>query len=249
MLPVSDRMTGDPRVAEWVRSRQIRVALFLPQYAKNTATGEVRGIGMGFVAIEIARVLAARLRIEPTLIELPTPPSAVECIKAGTCDMAFLGIEPSRAAEIDFSPPIVQFGYTIMVPPHSPIRSVTEVDRAGIRIAVVRNHASTSALARMATHAALIASDLPDQAFEMLRDGQADAFAAPREQLLDYCSALPGASVLPDDYGTNNVGIALAKGSAGPLAYISEFVEQAKASGLVGRIIARGGLHGFNVAP
>jgi len=39
------------------------------------------------------------------------------------------------------------------------------------------------------------------------------------------------------------------KGQAARLAYISEFIEQAKASGLVQQAIERAGLRGYQVAP
>jgi polar amino acid transport system substrate-binding protein len=242
-------LAADPRIADVVKSGRIRLALFLPQYAKDAATGEIRGLGVGYIAIEFARGLAERLRVEMTIVEHPTPLKALDCIKSGACDLAFLGIEPSRVAEIDFSPPAIQFDYTFLVPAASSLDRVASADRRGRRIAVVRNHASTFALTRIVKHAELIGSDLPDAAFELLRDGNADAFAAPREVLDDYSVKLPGSRVLDDSYGINNVGIALRKGQAGRLAFISEFAEDAKASGLLERIITRGGLHGFRIAP
>jgi polar amino acid transport system substrate-binding protein len=239
---------ADPRVADLVQSGKIRAALFLPQYTKDPVTGELRGLGMGYVAIELLRALAARLGIEMHVIENPTPPKAVECLKTNACDVAFLGIEPARAAEVDFSPPVVAFDYTYLVPMGSAIRSVADIDRSAVRIAMVSNHASSLALIRTVKRAKLVGAEMPDTAFEMLRAGHADAFAAPREQLLDYSAKLPGSRVLEDSYGINLVGMAVPKGEAERLAYISEFIEEAKASGLVQRIIERGGLRGFQVA-
>jgi len=43
--------------------------------------------------------------------------------------------------------------------------------------------------------------------------------------------------------------MALPKGQTGRLAYITEFIEEAKTSGLVQRAIERGGLRGVQVAP
>ena len=57
-------MPTDPRVADIVQAGKLRLAIFLPQYTKDPRTGALRGIGMGFVAIELGRVLAARLGIE-----------------------------------------------------------------------------------------------------------------------------------------------------------------------------------------
>jgi len=162
--------------------------------------------------------------------------------------VAFLGIEPSRAAEVDFSPPVIQFDYTYLVSAGSLIRSIADADRPGVCIAVVRNHASTMALSRLVKHAKLLDSELPDIAFGLLRAGNADALALPRETLSGYSMMLPGSRVLQDRYGINRVAMAIPKGHSGRLAYISEFIEEAKASGLIQRAIERGGLHGIQVA-
>jgi polar amino acid transport system substrate-binding protein len=238
---------GDPRVADLVQAGRIRVALFPPQYVQDPATGELRPFAAGVISMELARGLARRLGVEVQLVGQPTPPKAVECVKAA-CDVVIVGIEPSRAAEVDFSPPVIQFDYTYLVPAGSAIDSIADVDRPGIRIAVVRNHASTFALSRIVKHGELVAADMPDAAFDLLRAGDVHAFAAPREALLDYSVKLPGSRVLTDAYGVNVVGLAVRKGQDGRLAYVSEFIEEAKASGLIQRAIEGAGLRGVRVA-
>jgi polar amino acid transport system substrate-binding protein len=239
---------ADPRIADLVRSGTIRLALFLPQYVDDPASGALRGVGTGVIAIEIARALAARLGIEAALIALPTPTKTVEALKHGGCDVAFLGIEPSRATEVDFTSAVFEFDYTYLVPARSTIRSSADAERAGVRVAIVSSHASALALRRSASQAELIGSELPDAAFALLAAGRADAFALPREQLLDYSAKLPGSRVLDDSYGINRVAIAVQKGRSGWRAFFSEFVEDAKASGLIAQIIAGGALRGFQVA-
>lgn len=182
------------------------------------------------------------------IVEQPTPRAALDCIKAGGCEFAFLGIEPSRAAEIDFTPAVFQFDYSFLVPAGSSLRQFADVDRAGIRIAVVRNHASTMALTRMVKHAELVGFDLPDDTFNALRDAKSEAFAAPRQILVEYSEKLPGSRVLDEGYGVNRVGIAVAKHRQGLLSYLTEYVEVAKASGLIARLIGDAGLRGFKVA-
>jgi polar amino acid transport system substrate-binding protein len=244
-----NRRADDPQVGDLVQAGKIRAALFLPQYTNDPLTGELRGLGTGILGIAIAQALAARIGVEARMVGYPTPSKVVESLKASACDFGFLGIEPSRAAEIDFSPPVFQFDYTYLVPPLSAIRSASDADRSGVRIAVVRNHASTLALSRIVKHAELVGSELPDAAFDLLRAGNADAFAFPRDVLLDYSVKLPGSRVLEDRYGINRVGVAIRKGQTGRLAYISEFVEEAKASGMIKLAIERGGLRGFRVEP
>jgi polar amino acid transport system substrate-binding protein len=139
--------------------------------------------------------------------------------------------------------------FTYMVPAGSSIRSVTDADKTGIRIAAVRSHASTLALSRILKRAEMVSVEIPDQAFELIRSGRADAWASPRPPLLEYVAQLPGARVLDDHYGANLQSMAVPKSQAGRLAYISEFVEEAKTSGLVQRAIERAGERGIEVAP
>jgi polar amino acid transport system substrate-binding protein len=89
----------------------------------------------------------------------------------------------------------------------------------------------------------------PDPTFELLRTGQADAFASIRPVLLEYSSKLPGSRVVEDQYGANLLGMVVSKGQPARLAYIREFVEQAKASGLVHQAIERAALPGHQVVP
>jgi len=234
---------ADPRVADLVQAGKIRSALFLPQYTKDEVTGELRGVGPGMVAIEL-RGLAARLGIEVLLAGLETPIEVLECLKTGACDVAFMGITASRAAEVDFSSPVIQFDFTYLVPAGSSIFGGEDADRPGVRIAVVRNHASTIALNRIVQHAKLIATDVPEAALDMLRAGNADALASARDLLVDYSAKLSGSRVLKDAYGGNLTGMAVRKGEVRRLAYFNDFVEEAKPSGLIQRAIEHAGCRG-----
>jgi polar amino acid transport system substrate-binding protein len=139
--------------------------------------------------------------------------------------------------------------YTLLVPAGSSIEKIAGADRPGVRIAVVRDHASTLTLSRIVKHAELTYAATPDPTFELLRTGQADAFASVRPVLLAYAAKLPGSRVLEDHYGSNLIGMVVPKGQTGRLAYISEFIEQAKASGLVQQAVERASLPGHRVAP
>jgi polar amino acid transport system substrate-binding protein len=237
---------ADPRVAALAAAGAIRLALFLPQYAEDAAG--VRGIGTGFIAIEIVGALAARLGIVARIIKYPSPKDAVAGLQDGACDVAFLGIEPSRIAVVDFSPALFQFDYSLLVPAGSTIGSLEDADRAGRCIGLVDEHASALALRRIVKQAELIGVDLPESAFDLLRDQKVDALAFPRDQLIEFAERLPGARVLAKGYGVNRVGMAVAKRSAGLLSYLSDFAAEAKAAGLVQRSIERGRLCGFDVA-
>jgi polar amino acid transport system substrate-binding protein len=171
----------------------------------------------------------------------------MECLNTGVCDVAFMGLE--RAGKVGLSSPVLELDYTYLVPAGSSIRRMADVDRPGVRIAAVRNHLSTLALSRILQHAELVTAETPDAAFALLRSGNFDAMVQVRSALLDYSAKLPGSLVLEDRYGVNHGAIVVATGQTGRLAYINEFVEEAKASGLVQRAIELAGLCGVQVAP
>ena len=96
---------------------------------------------------------------------------------------------------------------------------------------------STLSLSRLVKHAELVYAGTPEPTFDLLRSGRADAFASVGFVLQGFSSRLPGSRLLEGRYGANPLAMAVAKDRAGRLAYITEFVEDAKASGLAQRAI------------
>jgi len=239
---------ADPRVADLARTGELRVGLFLPQYTKDPGNGELRGVGAHIVSIALARALAARIGVAAKFVEYTAPPEVVECLKGRRCDLGIMGVDPIRAADTGLSPPFIQFDFTHLVPPGSSIRTIADAHGPEIRVAVVRGHASTFALARVLKANRFVEAATPDQAFDLLRSGRADTFASSRPTLLDYSAAVPGSRVLEDRYGVNLVALAVPKGDAGRLSYVSEFIDEMRRSGWLQRVIDSAGLRGFEVA-
>jgi polar amino acid transport system substrate-binding protein len=239
----------DQRVADIARAGKIRVGLHLPQFVQDPATGEIKGQGTGAVIVQIAQALGTQLGVKVELVGHPSPPKLIECLQANACDTGFLGFVPGRTSEVGFTPPYIMVPFTMMVSASSTARRIADVDKPGIRIAAVRNHASTLALRRVVKQATIVDVEIPDEAFELVRSGRADAWASPRPPLLEYAPKLAGARVLDDRYGENLQSMAVPKDQIGRLAYISEFLEIARGSGLVKRAIERAGEHGMEVVP
>jgi len=217
----------DPRVADLIRAGRVRVAL-------------LGGVAPG-IAMDLARAFATRLGIDVVTIEYATPAAVLESLKAGACDVGFLVIDPARAAVVDFSPPYLERDFTYLVPAGTKIRTAADADQPGVRIAVVRTHASELALSRIVKHAELVRTESLDAAFDLLRGGNVEAFASARRDLVKYSGQMPGSQVLADRYGASFSAIAVPKGHAGRLAYVTEFLEEAKASGVVQRALERSG--------
>jgi polar amino acid transport system substrate-binding protein len=244
---IANAQTADSRVADLVRAGKLRagVGVVAPHWAvKDPQTGELRG-----VAVDVARALARRLGIELVAVEYPSPPAVLGGLKDSAWDVGFLAIDPSRATVVDFSPPYLQIDATYLVSDGSPIRNVTEADQPGVRIAVTSKSVEEIVLSRSLKRAELRSVDTISAGFDLLRAKNADVLAAPRPALLPLSSRLPGSRVLTDRFHAAFGAMAVPKGQTARLAYIAEFVEEAKASGLVQRAIEGANVRGVQVAP
>jgi polar amino acid transport system substrate-binding protein len=143
----------------------------------------------------------------------------------------------------------MQSDFTYLVPAGSSIRNVADADQPGVRIAVPRGDASDLRLSKILNRAELVRTDSIAAAMNLLRTGHGDAYAGPRPVALVESAQLPGSRVLEDGFAMISLAAFVPKGNAARLAYVSEFIEEAKASGLVQRTIERAGLRGVQVAP
>jgi polar amino acid transport system substrate-binding protein len=167
----------------------------------------------------------------------------------GVWDIGLIGAEPQRAETIAFSPAYVEIEATYLVPAGSPLKAIADVDRAGVRIAVTGRSAYGLWLDRNIKHATLVRSDTLDSAYEQFARDKLDALAGLRPRLLSDVKKLPGARILDGQFTAVQQAIGTARKNTAAAAYLRDFVEEAKASGLVARLIARHKVVGLSVAP
>jgi len=235
----------DPRVGDLVQAGKIRVGLGLGSPAsaiKDAATGEMRGL-----ALELALALAAKIGVELQPVCYPRPGMVLDGVQADEWDVTFLVADPTRATVVDFSPAYLQSDFTYIVQEGSSIRTVEDADQPGVRIAVPRGDTSDLHLTRLLKRAELMRAESIAAAVDLVRTGNASAYAAPRFLLLEEAARLPGTRVLNDGFAAIYNVAMIPKGNAGLLAYVSEFIEEVKASGLVQQLVERGALRGVQV--
>jgi polar amino acid transport system substrate-binding protein len=211
---------------------------------RDRSSGEPRG-----VAIDLTRELARRLGVPVTLVDYDSVATMVDAAKTGAWDIAFLGIDPARAGDIAFTEAYLQIEATYLVPAGSRLRAVADVDDAGVRVAAPARANYELYLSRTLQRARLVRAPTADAAFELLVTGEVEALAGLRQALLGLAPKLPGSRLLDGEFMAVQQAVGMPRGREAGLAYLREFVEEAKASGLVARAIERTGAHGVSVAP
>lgn len=216
-------------------------------------TGKLRaGINAGnaltrVVGAELARELGRRLGAEVVLIEYPTPGAVTDAVGA-EWDIAFIAADPERAGTIAFTPAYVELDATYLVRADSSIRTVADADRDGARIATGRTSAYTFVLRRQLTRAEVV-FPAEDEALAGLQAGTITALAGLRFGLLGISARVPGMRVLIDNITRAQQAIAVPKANMAALQYVSAFVADVKANGLLAGAIRQTGLIGASVAP
>jgi polar amino acid transport system substrate-binding protein len=221
----------------------INMANFLLVTGKS-ATGDPDG-----VAPDMAREIATRLGVPVKYVPFKTPGELADMAGKGVWDIGLIGAEPQRAETIAFSPAYVEIEATYLVPAGSPLKAIADVDRAGVRIAVTGRSAYGLWLDRNIKHATLVRSDTLDSAYEQFARDKLDALAGLRPRLLSDVTKLPGARILEGQFTAVQQAIGTARKNTAAAAYLRDFVEEAKASGLVARLIERHKVVGLSVAP
>jgi polar amino acid transport system substrate-binding protein len=206
---------------------------------RDPATGETKG-----VTFDLGRELARRLGVPFEPVEFRRIAEILEALKIGQVDVTVANATAARARDVDFTPAILDLELGYLVPPGSPVRSMGDVDRPGMRVGVTQGSTSQCTLSQQFKNAAVVPAPSIKGGIEMLSLGKVDAFATNKASLFEMSDALPGSRVLDGRWGSEHLAIAIPKGRDQGMAYLRRFAEDAKAEGLVRRAVERAGLRG-----
>ena len=224
---------------------KLRVGINLSNFllTRTEPNGEHAG-----VAVDLGRELARRLGVSAVILPYESPGKLADAAKSNVWDVGFLGAEPQRANEIDFTAAYVEIEATYLVPPGSPIQSIAEIDRDGVRIAISGKSAYDLYLTRNLKHAQLVRETGADNVFKRFVDDKLDALAGLKPRLITDQKNLPGSRILDGRFTAVQQAIGTPKGRSEGARYLREFAEDVKKSGLVAQLIEKNNVRGLTVA-
>jgi len=211
---------------------------------RDPKTGE----GLG-IAVDLAREFGRRLGVPVELVGYNSGGQLTAGLKAGGWDVAFLAFEQGRTNEISFSAPFAEADATYLVPAGSPLRTAADVDQKGVRIAVSAKGGNHLFLTRTLRNATLVRAPSPAATFKLFVADKLEAYANLKPSLLASADKLPGSRVVEGRYTVIGYSAGVPRGRDAGAKYLGEFIEDAKASGLVARSIEKYAVRGLTVAP
>jgi polar amino acid transport system substrate-binding protein len=210
----------------------------------DPAGGAPRG-----VSGELARELARRLGVGIDYVTFEAAGKVSEALKAGLWDVAFLAVDPVRAAGIAFTPPYVVIEGVYLVHKDSSFRSVEDVDRDGVRIAAATGSAYDLYLSRALKHATLVRRPSGPEALEMFLKDRLEAAGGVRQPVTAFAEAHPETRVIAERFMAIEQAMGTPRGRDAGTAYLRKFIEEMKASGFVARALKDSGQGDATVAP
>jgi len=203
------------------------------------------------VSVDLSRELARRLGVPIELTTFEAAGKVFEGIKAGSVDLAFIAIEPVRAAEIEFSSPYVLIEGGYMVAKDSPLKVVEDVDRPGIKIAVGLNSAYDLFLTRTIKNAQVVRAHTGggEAMIELFLKDKLDVVAGVKPVLVEYAKTNAAMRVMDGRFMVIQQSMGVPKGRTTAARYVRTFVEDVKASGFVADALKRSNQTDATVAP
>lgn len=233
-------------VAELAPTGVLRAAINMGNFllvTGKTASGDPAGVAPDMAA-EIGKQLGVPVRYVP----YERPSTLADAAGTNAWDIGLIGAEPQRAAKIAFSDAYCEIEATYLVHPGSPLKSVADVDRAGVRISVRRGAAYCLWLERNIKHATVMSFEAADAPLNQFIAEKLDALAALKPGLLDDVKKVPGGTILPGHFMTVQQAIGTGKPNPAGAKFLQDFVADAKKSGLVARLIEKHRVAGLSVA-
>ena len=213
-----------------------------PVIVQRGGQGEFLGIGPA-LARELARRIGARIEFAP----YETAGKLAGAVDAW--DVAFLAIDPERAADIAFTPAYVHIEGTYMVRADSPVASVDAMDQPGRRIAVGLKTAYDLFLTRHIRHAEIVRAPTSQDAIDVFVAQGLDAVGGVRQALAAAAQAHAGHRVLDGHFMVIRQAAGVRKDRTNAHAFVAAFIEETKASGFVARALQESGVQGATIAP
>ena len=240
---------GPAAMTELAPTGKLRFGVaFAPEQSTFFVSKDATGTPHGVTA-DLANDLARSIGRPIEFMLAPNTGVLTDALTSGALDVAFMPVDDERRNKLAIGPVYFIGQNTYLVRAGSDIKTIAEVDRPGVRVIGIANTTTIRGAAATLSKTKIEPAVSVDVALEMMRSGQADAFALTRDTLLSMSQKVPGSRVLDGAFREVSIAIVVPKNRPEALAYVSKWLESAKASGVVRKAFDDSGFGNAEVAP
>jgi polar amino acid transport system substrate-binding protein len=196
------------------------------------------------VIADLGQALAARLGVPFELVDLKTQTELLAAVSEGRVDFSGTNASSARVLLMDFTRPMLDFELGYLVLPGSPVSTIADVNRPGVRIGVTQGSTSQTTLPAILKNATVLPVPSLKAAGEMLTRRDIDAYATNKPILLGLSDGLPGSRVLDGRWGVEHWALCIPKGREPGLGYLRKFADDARSNGMLRTAVEKAGVRG-----
>src|SRR5215475_5890006 len=198
--------------------------------------------GYAGVPVDLGKAMAAQLGVPVEYVVHNNSGQIVDATSKGTWDVTFLPKDPEREGRMSFGPIYEVADATYIVKAGSPVKDFATLDQAGVKVAAVNNTTTMRGAQAHLKNAKVTGYQTYDEIFNLLKNGEIDAFALSRDQLNAMAKQIPGTRVLDETFKQTVTAVAVPPNHPQALAFVVKFMTDAIGNGTLRKAYDNNGL-------
>jgi polar amino acid transport system substrate-binding protein len=221
---------------------KLRVAIGISAAGGAFWSNKSESGGYSGVPVDLGKDMAAQLGVPVEYVAYPNSGQITDAASKGAWDVTFLPQDPERETKMSFGPIYEVADATYIIKAGSPIKDFATLDQDGIKVAAVNNTTTMRGAQAHLKHTKVTGYQTYDEIFNLLKNGEVDAFALSRDQLNAMAKKIPGTKVLDETFKKTVTAVAVPLNHPESLTFVKEFMTKAVANGTLRKAYDANGL-------
>src|SRR3954463_9968205 len=221
---------------------KLRVAIAISPAGGAFWSTKTESGGYAGVPVDLGKAMAAQLGVPVEYVVHNNSGQITDAASKGTWDVTFLPKDPEREGKMSFGPIYEVADATYIVKPNSAVTNFADLDQPGVKVAAVNNTTTMRGAIAHLKKARVTGYQTYDEIFNLLKNGEIDAFALSRDQLHAMAKKIPGTRVLDETFKQTVTAVAVPPDHPLALAFVSKFMTEATSNGMLRKAYDDNGL-------
>jgi polar amino acid transport system substrate-binding protein len=198
--------------------------------------------GYAGVPVDLGKAMAAQLGVPVEYVAFQNSGQITDSAAKPNWDVTFLPKDPERETKMSFGPIYEVADATYIVKAGSSAIDFKTLDQPGMKVAAVNNTTTMRGAIAHLKNAKVTGYQTYDEIFNLLKNGEIDAFALSRDQLNAMAKKIPGSHVLDETFKQTVTAVAVPLNHPQSLAFVTKFMTEAISNGTLRKAYDANGL-------
>jgi polar amino acid transport system substrate-binding protein len=223
---------------------KLRVAIGVSAAGGAFWSNKTESGGYTGVPVDLGKEMAAQLGMPVEYVPYTNSGNITNAASSGAWDITFLPQDAERETKMSFGPIYEVADATYIIKAGSPIKDFATLDQPGVKVAAVNGTTTMRGAQAHLKNAKVTGYQTYDEIFNLLKNGEIDAFALSRDQLTEMAKKIPGTKVLDATFKKTVTAVAVPLNHPQSLAFAKKFMTDAIANGTMRKAYDNNGLKG-----